>query len=124
MKSNTEFLDAETSLLTARIHLADSIKNKIDAAIQLFALTGNLDLRSMLVTLKKNKGVLDPMAAAKAREKVRKARKSGKKISKEEWVKKLAEKRELAAQKQRLDKLKNQEKVADQRGRANRSVKP
>jgi outer membrane protein TolC len=124
MKSNTEFLDAETSLLTARINLANSIKNKIDAAIQLFALTGNLDLRSMLVTLKKNKGVLDPMAAAKAREKVRKARRSGEKISKEEWVKKLAEKRELAAQKQRLDKLKNQEKVADQRGRANRSVKP
>lgn len=121
MKSNTEFLDAETSLLTARIHLADSIKNKIDAAIQLFALTGNLDLRSMLITLKKNKGVLDPMEVAKAK---RKARISRKKISKEEWVKKLAEKRELAAQKQRSDKLKNQEPVAGQRVRANRSVKP
>ena len=120
MKSNTEFLDAETSLLIARVNLANSIKNKIDATIQLFALTGNLDLRSMLITLKKNKGVLDPMAAEKAREKVRQARRSGKKISKEEWVKKLAEKRELAAQNQQSDRLKNQEKVADQRGRANR----
>ena len=119
MKSNTEFLDAETSLLKARINLADSIKNKIDAAIQLFALTGNLDLRSMLVALKRNKGVLDPMEAAKAKGKARKAHRSGKKIPKEEWVKKLAEKKESVAQKRRSDKLKNQEKVADQRGRAN-----
>ena len=47
-KSNTEFLDGETSLLTARIHLAESIKEKIDTVIQLFALTGNLNLVTML----------------------------------------------------------------------------
>ncbi len=93
MKSNTEFLDVETSLLTARINLANSVKNKIDAMIQLFALTGNLDLRSMLVTLKKNKGVLDPVAAANAREKARRIRKSGKKLSQKEWLKRLADKK-------------------------------
>lgn len=93
MKSNTEFLDVETSLLTARINLANSVKNKIDAMIQLFALTGNLDLRSMLVTLKKHKGVLDPIAAAKFREKARHIRKSGKKLSQKEWLKQLAEKK-------------------------------
>ncbi|MBO4405745.1 MAG: TolC family protein [Alphaproteobacteria bacterium] len=105
MKSNTEFLDVETSLLNARINLANSIKNKIDTMIQLFALTGNLDLRSMLVTLKKNKGVLDPVAAAKAREKARRARKSGKRLSKKEWLKQLAEKKSHAE--------KNQEKSAE-----------
>lgn len=93
MKSNTEFLDAETSLLTARINLAKSIKNKVDAMMDLFALTGNLDLRSMLIILKKNKGVIDPVAAAKAREKARRARKSGRRLSKEEWLKQLAEKK-------------------------------
>ena len=106
-------------MLKARINLADSIKNKIDAAIQLFALTGNLDLRSMLTALKRNKGLLDPMEAEKAKGKARKAHRSGKKIPKEEWVKKLAEKRETIAQKKRSDKLKNQEKVANQRGGVN-----
>lgn len=95
MKSNTEFLDAETSLLTARINLAKSIKNKVDAMMDLFALTGNLNLRSMLVILKKNKGVIDPVAAAKAREKARLARKSGKRFSKKEWLKQLAEKKPI-----------------------------
>ena len=38
MKSNTEFLDGETSLLTARINLAQAIKNKIDVQVQLIAL--------------------------------------------------------------------------------------
>ena len=115
MKSNTEFLDAETSLLNARIHLADSIKNKIDAAIQLFALTGNLNLHSVLIALKKNKGVLDPMAADKAKRKIKQARKSGKKISKEEWIKKLAEKREQVVQQKQSNKINNQGKIADQR---------
>ena len=124
MKSNTEFLDAETSLLKARINLADSIKNKIDAAIQLFALTGNLDLRSMLITLQKNKGVLDPMEAAKAKGKIKKAKRAGKKISKEDWIKKLAEKREIAAQQKQSNKLNNKEEVTDQRGRVSGSVKP
>jgi len=93
MKSNTEFLDVETSLLKARINLANSIKNKIDAMIELFALTGNLDLRSMLVTLKKNKGILDPVAAANAREKARRARRSGKRLSRKEWLRQLADKK-------------------------------
>lgn len=93
MKSNTEFLDAETSLLTARINLANSIKNKIDTAMELFALTGNLDLRSMLVALKKHKGILDPLAAEQARNRIRQARRSGKNFSKKDWLKKLAERR-------------------------------
>ena len=100
MKSNTEFLDVETSLLNARINLANSMKNKIDTMIQLFALTGNLDLRSMLITLKENKGVLDPVAAAKAREKARQARKSGKRMSRKEWLKQLADKRSHLEKKQ------------------------
>lgn len=104
MKSNTEFLDVETSLLDARINLANSIKNKIDTMIQLFALTGNLDLRSILITLKKNKGVLDPVAAAKAREKARRARKSGKRLSKEEWLKQLADKKSHLEKKQEQEK--------------------
>lgn len=93
MKSNTEFLDAETSLLTARINLANSIKNKIDTAMELFALTGNLDLHSILVALKKHKGILDPLATDQARKRIRQARRSGKNFSKKDWLKKLAEKR-------------------------------
>ncbi len=104
MKSNTEFLDSETSLLNARINLANSIKGKIDAAIQLFALTGNLDLRSMLVTLKKHKGVLDPIATDRTRKKFRLARKSGKVLSKEDWIKQLAEKKAKAAEKKQTQK--------------------
>lgn len=103
MKSNTEFLDVETSLLTARINLANSVKNKIDAMIQLFALTGNLDLRSMLVTIKKNKGVLDPVAAANAREKARRTRKSGKKLSQKEWLKQLADKKSHLEKKSKMN---------------------
>lgn len=78
MKSNTEFLDAETSLFNARINLVTSIKNKIDAMIQLFALTGNLDLHSMLDTLKHNKGILDPIVSNSGRKYVKKAYKPGK----------------------------------------------
>ena len=104
MKSNTEFLDAETSLLNARINLANSIKSKIDAAIQLFALTGNLDLRSILVTLKKHKGVLDPVATDRTRQKFRQARKSGKVLSKEDWLKQLAEKKAKATEKKQMQK--------------------
>ena len=115
MKSNTEFLDVETSLLTARINLAKSIKNKIDAMIELFALTGNLDLRSMLVTLKKNKGVLDPVAAANAREQARRVRKSGKKLSRKEWIKQLAEKK--------LNFEKNKEKRSDEKSRLEKKAK-
>lgn len=48
MKSNTEFLDGETSLLTARINLAKAIKNKIDVQVQLISLTGGLDLVTVL----------------------------------------------------------------------------
>lgn len=103
MKSNTEFLDAEASLLTARINLAKSIKNKVDAMMDLFALTGNLDLRSMLVTLRKNKGVIDPVAAAKAREKVRRAHKLGKRLSQKEWLKQLAEKKAHAQKTERSE---------------------
>ncbi len=102
MKSNTEFLDSETSLLNARINLANSIKGKIDAAIQLFALTGNLDLRSMLVTLKKHKGVLDPVATDRTRQAFRKTRKSRKKAFDEEWLKKLAEKKARASKSKQL----------------------
>lgn len=114
MKSNTEFLDAETSLLTARINLANSIKNKIDTAMQLFALTGNLDLRSMLVALKKYKGVLDPMAADQARKRIIQARKSGRKMSQKDWLKKLAEKRaERASQQKRLNDPSGQKIVVE-----------
>ena len=104
MKSNTEFLDAETSLLNARINLANSIKGKIDAAIKLFALTGNLDLRSMLVTLKKHKGVLDPVATDKTRKKFRLARKSGKQISQEDWLKRIAKNKAKAAEKRQMQR--------------------
>ena len=97
-------MDAETSLLNARINLANSIKGKIDAAIQLFALTGNLDLRSMLVTLKKHKGVLDPVATDRTRQKFRKARKSGKVLSKEDWIKQLAEKKAKAVEKKQMQR--------------------
>ena len=104
MKSNTEFLDAETSLLNARINLANSIKGKIDAAIKLFALTGNLDLRSMLVTLKKHKGVLDPVATDKTRKKFRLAQKSGKQISQEDWLRRIAENKARAAEKRQVQR--------------------
>ena len=72
-------------------------------------------VKGVLIALKKNKGVLDPMAADKAKRKIKQARKSGKKISKEEWIKKLAEKREQVVQQKQSNKINNQGKIADQR---------
>ncbi len=54
VKSNTEFLDSENTLLNARINFAETLKTKIEAILQIHALLGKLDLQTILTALKKN----------------------------------------------------------------------
>ena len=48
MKSNTDVWDQENKLLAARIHLAESKKKRLMAAIKIAALTGTLDGNSLI----------------------------------------------------------------------------
>ncbi|GHU12224.1 hypothetical protein FACS189449_05520 [Alphaproteobacteria bacterium] len=55
VKSNTDIWQKENTLLEARINLAKSKKEKIVSGIKIMALTGNLNMRSVLESVKSAK---------------------------------------------------------------------
>lgn len=52
VKSNTEFLDSENTLLNAKINFAEAQKTQIEAIVQIYALSGRLDLATILKSLR------------------------------------------------------------------------
>lgn len=56
LKSNTDIWVRENKLLESRINLADSQRRKVVAAVKLLMLTGNLNTRSLVSTIKKSNG--------------------------------------------------------------------